>query len=89
MAMGRRNRESQEQLFLVTHQMPQSQGHPFYLKLNKLLAAYSFDDFCEQVCEEFYARGGRPGLAPGIYFLSASSRTSARNAASHGDAPTR
>ena len=68
MAMGRRNRESQEQLFLVTHQMPQSQGHPFYLKLNKLLAAYSFDDFCEQVCEEFYARGGRPGLAPGIYF---------------------
>lgn len=44
-------------------------SHPFYRRLNQILAAHGFDDFAEQQCAACYAdRMGRPGLAPGIYF---------------------
>jgi transposase len=44
-------------------------SHPFYEKLNRLLAEHGFDDFVEMQCRPFYAeKMGRPSLAPGQYF---------------------
>ncbi len=49
--------------------MPRSAGHPFYEKLNRLLAEAGFDDFVERLCCPYYAEGlGRPGIPPGVYF---------------------
>jgi transposase len=44
-------------------------SHPFYEKLNRLLAEHGFDEFVEAQCRPFYAeKMGRPSLAPGRYF---------------------
>ena len=49
--------------------LPRSDGHPFYERLNGILEACGFDDFAESECGRFYAeRMGRPSLAPGRYF---------------------
>jgi transposase len=49
--------------------MPDVPGHPFYRKLNQLLATHGFDAFVEGVCEKFYHDSlGRPSIPPGIYF---------------------
>ena len=46
-----------------------ARGHPFYQRLNQLLAEHDFDRFVEAQCRRFYAAVlGQPGLAPGIYF---------------------
>jgi len=69
MAMGKRQRQDQQPLFVSYEDLPRSEGHPFYRTLNKLLAAHNFDSWVEEVCRPFYAPVmGRPGLAPGIYF---------------------
>ena len=50
-------------------ELPRSVSHPFYEKLNRLLAEHGFDDFVEAQCRPFYAeKMGRPSLAPGQYF---------------------
>ena len=43
MAMGRRERDRQESLFIPSQDLPRSAGHPFYLALNSLLAEAHFD----------------------------------------------
>ena len=49
--------------------LPRSGGHPFYERLNELLAEAGYDTFVEERCRKFYApKMGRPSLAPGIYF---------------------
>jgi transposase len=69
MAMGKRERERQPPLWVTTTELPTAASHPFYARLNRLLADHGFEDFVEQHCRSFYAdRMGRPGLAPGIYF---------------------
>ncbi|CAG0971584.1 hypothetical protein PHYC_01276 [Phycisphaerales bacterium] len=69
MAMGKRDRESQDPIWVKTADLPRSQGHPFYQRLNVILRERGFDDFVERACARFYARTmGRPGLAPGVYF---------------------
>jgi transposase len=69
MAMGRRNRERQGELWIATQDVPQSTGHPFYEKLNQLLGEAEFDEYVESLCEPFYAaHRGRPGIPPGVYF---------------------
>lgn len=69
MAMGKRQRQDQQPLFISYENLPRSEGHPFYRTLNKLLAAHSFDSWVEEVCQSFYAPVmGRPGLPPGVYF---------------------
>jgi hypothetical protein len=45
-----------------------SPGHPFYTKLNEVLAGADFDPFVEKLCAPYYKAGGRPGIPPGIYF---------------------
>ena len=69
MAMGKRQAERQEDLWIVAAQLPQGPGHPFYRRLNQLLAAHEFDAFVEGLCQEFYHDSlGRPGIPPGVYF---------------------
>lgn len=68
MALGKRKRE-QQTLLVATTSLPQSPGHAFYEKLNRLLAEAKFDEFVEQRCSPYYAENvGRPGIAPGVYF---------------------
>jgi transposase len=68
MAMGKR-KHVEPPLFILGTELPQSVAHPFYAKLNELLAAGDFDHFVEERCAEFYTGPkGRPSLAPGMYF---------------------
>ena len=69
MAMGKREGERQQDLWIATTKLPQAPGHPFYRKLNQLLARHGFDRFVEGLCEKFYHDSlGRPSIAPGVYF---------------------
>lgn len=69
MAMGRRKKERQQPLFISAADLPRTAAHPFYAKLNEVLAGWKFDRFVEDLCARFYARKlGRPSLAPGKYF---------------------
>jgi transposase len=68
MALGKRQDEKQQELFVATTHMPKSPGHPFYKRLNELLREGGFDAWVEKLCEPYYAEGGRPGIPPGIYF---------------------
>ena len=68
MAMGRRKTEAQAPLFVATDDLPRTPGHPFYQKLNEILAEAEFDSFVEQLCQKSYAEEeGRPSLPPGAY----------------------
>lgn len=70
MAMGRRPEEWQAALFIPAEELARSPGHPFYCKLNELLAEAGFDLFVENLCRPYYEAGGpgRPSIAPGTYF---------------------
>ena len=67
MALGRR-KTRQTELFILTAQLAPGPGHPFYTKLNAVLAEAGLDAFLEELCAPHYKDGGRPGLSPGIYF---------------------
>ena len=71
MAMGKRRRETQESLFIAKDRLPRAAGHPFYERLNQLLAEADFDAWIEGRCREHYAAdgsSGRPSIPPGVYF---------------------
>lgn len=71
MAMGKRPEERQETLFIATDRLPKAAGHPFYQRLNGLLAEAGFDAWVEGRCRQYYEADearGRPSIAPGIYF---------------------
>ena len=56
-------------MWVAVSDLPKSVSHPFYEKLNRLLAEHGFDKFVETQCRAFYAeKMGRPSLAPGQYF---------------------
>ena len=67
MALGRRS-PRQDDLFIPTAKLAAGPGHPFYAKLNEVLAGAGFDEWVEQLCAPYYKEGGRPGIAPGVYF---------------------
>ena len=68
MAIGKRSREQQEELWIPSIELTSSAGHPFYQWVNKLLDEAEFDEFVEELCAKFYAGNvGRPGLASGVY----------------------
>ena len=68
MAMGRRRRAPQEELFVAASDI-RALDNPFYRALNGLLEEHGFDEFAEGQCGEFYAGNrGRPGVPPGVYF---------------------
>jgi transposase len=68
MALGRRNEERQAEFWVATQHLPVAPGHVFYEKLNGLLAEAGFDAWIEALCEPYYAKSGRPGIPPGVYF---------------------
>jgi transposase len=69
MAMGKRARQRQSEMWIAATDVPAGPGHPFYRKLNELLAERGFDDFVEGLCAKFYHETlGRPGIPPGVYF---------------------
>ena len=69
MAMGQKTHEEQAAMWVAVSELPRPVSHPFYEKLNRLLAEHGFDDFVETQCRPFYAeKMGRPSLAPGQYF---------------------
>lgn len=56
-------------MWVAVSELPKSVSHPFYEKLNGMLAEHGFDEFVEAQCRGFYAeKMGRPSLAPGRYF---------------------
>ena len=68
MALGKRKPE-QQGLWVATTELPKSPGHPFYHKLNELLAEAKFDKWIEERCQPYYAATlGRPSIPPGVYF---------------------
>lgn len=67
MALGKR-KPKQSELFIPTASVANGPGHPFYSKLNQVLAEAGFDEFVEQLCAPYYKEGGRPGIPPGVYF---------------------
>jgi transposase len=69
MSLGRRGpTEKQEPIWIEASRLATPVGHPFYERLNQLLNKRGFDAFAESTCQKFYAKVGRPGLAPGVYF---------------------
>jgi len=69
MAMKRRRRSTQQQLWISSTELARSPGHPFYVKLNKLLSTHGFDEHVEELCVPFYSETlGRPSIPPGVYF---------------------
>lgn len=68
MALGKRKNE-QQGLWVATTELPKSPGHPFFQKLNDVLAEAQFDRWIEKRCEPYYAaKIGRPSIPPGVYF---------------------
>ena len=69
MAMSKQVSQRQGDLWVASTEIVQGPGHPFYRKLNQVLAKAGFDGFVEQRCASFYAPTmGRPSVAPGVYF---------------------
>jgi transposase len=68
MALGKRKHQQQE-AWVATTDLPKSPGHPFYKKLNQLLAEAGFDEWLEALCAPYYsADRGRKSIPPGLYF---------------------
>ena len=67
MALGKRKRE-QQAAWIATTELPKSPGHPFYQRLNVLLAEAGFDEWLETLCAPYYAETGRDSIPPGVYF---------------------
>ena len=56
-------------MWVDTADLPTNDGHPYFERLNRVLADSGFDAFVEELCAAFYAdRLGRPSLRPGRYF---------------------
>jgi transposase len=68
MSMRPRPKGRQPELWIATDDLARTPGHPFFDRLNKLLAEARFDEFVEERCRAFYADGkGRPSIPPGTY----------------------
>jgi transposase len=68
MAMGRK-KPKQQALWVSAEEMPRTAAHPYYGKVNEVLAEAGFDRAVERLCRRYYKPTmGRPSLAPGVYF---------------------
>ena len=66
MAMGKLKKHKQQPLFIAAADLPCGVSHPFYAKLNEVLAGWKFDEFVEGLCARFYHDTmGRPGEEAG------------------------
>ena len=56
MAMGKKKRRQQEDLWVATSELPRTAGHPFCERLHGLFNEHGFDDFVGGDCvRSFYA----------------------------------
>ena len=63
MAMGRRRKQRQGQIWVEEKALAKGPSHPFYQRLNEVLERHGFDGFVEGLAAKFYApRFGRPSL---------------------------
>jgi len=68
MALGKR-KQKQTSFWVETSQLQARGRHPFYNRLNEILARAKFDTYAERICRKYYAPTmGRPSIAPGVYF---------------------
>jgi len=67
MALGEKQ-EPQREFWIETDALAKAPGHPFYKRLNQILAEERFDAYAEDLCRKFYKEEGRPGIPPGVYF---------------------
>ncbi len=60
----------QGSMWVPSAELARGPGHPFYERLNRLLADEGFDRFVEELCAPHYRATsvGRPSIAPGVYF---------------------
>ncbi len=71
MAMSKRKSQRQAALFVATDNLARSPGHPFYQKLNRLLATAEFDTWLERHCQQYYEteeKRNQPSIPPGVSF---------------------
>ncbi|MEO6325202.1 MAG: transposase, partial [Thermoanaerobaculia bacterium] len=71
MAMGRKELDRQDVMWIAADEIVRGEGHVFYRALNNLFKRHDFDSFAEGVVEKsrVFSNGvGRPSVAPGIYF---------------------
>lgn len=69
MAMGKRQKQRQGQIWLEVKALSKGSSHPFNERLNEVLERHGFDAFVEGLAAKFYApRLGRPSLPPSVYF---------------------
>ncbi len=68
MALGQRTSQRQDELWIARDQIVCGPGHPFYRRLNAIFDEAGFDRWVEGRCRRFYAKAGRPGIPPGVYF---------------------
>jgi transposase len=68
MALGKRDVERQQEMWVATQDLAAAPRHIFYDRLNRILADARFDAWVEDLCREFYARDGRPSIPPGTFF---------------------
>jgi transposase len=71
MAMGRKDRDRQDVLWIAADEIVRGEGHVFYRALNNLFRRHDFDAFVEAEVQKsgVFSNGvGRPSVAPGIYF---------------------
>lgn len=69
MAMGKRQTQRQQELWIAAPDLPTPAAEPFYRKLNQVLAERGFDPFVEGLCQKFYHESlGRDSIPPGVYF---------------------
>ena len=68
--MGRKAKQQRQDPLWIAHtELPKTAAHPFYDRLNQVLAERGFDAFVEDRCARFYAETmGRPSVTPGRYF---------------------
>ena len=67
MSMG--HMEPEQGAFWIASDAIKAPGHPFFKKLNAVLAQHDFDVRVEALCRPYYAKSsGRPSIPPGRYF---------------------
>jgi transposase len=67
MANGRHTSVQQQDLFITAVDLPHSDGHAVYAKLNYLLEEAGFDTWFEKLWAPSYSQvRGRPGIPPGV-----------------------
>ena len=50
MSMSKRPESQQQEMWVPTRTLSEVPGHPFYTRLNRLLAEHGFDAFVEALC---------------------------------------